>query len=86
MHRILLAAVVILTTAMPGTGRAAVPEEPTLPLTALVQFCTQHPTVDDPQRAGAPAGRPSTFLDMNVTAWRCLDGNVLICSDSADGD
>jgi hypothetical protein len=58
----------------------------------VVAFCQAHPTVDFPGPLFFGSGykpgalpRPIAKLDDGLL-WRCMDGRVLVCSDSADGD
>lgn len=46
-----------------------------------IPFCKAHPDMDKPGPLPAQIAR----LDDQLL-WRCMDGQVLVCSDSADGD
>lgn len=58
----------------------------------VVAFCQTHPNVDFPDRLffgpGYPPGAiPRQLLKLNGSLkWRCMEGQVCVCSDSADGD
>jgi hypothetical protein len=57
----------------------------------IVGFCQQHPTLDYPNRTwfGAryePGAVPGQVQATGASNWRCMNGKVLLCSDSADGD
>ncbi len=70
----------------PSALRAA----PSPALQSVFGFCKAHMTVDHPpgQGFGSPdnGGVPPELLAINADTWRCLDGKVLVCADSADGD
>jgi hypothetical protein len=70
----------------PSTVRAA----PSPALQSVLGFCKAHMTVDFPPEKGfgSPEGGgvPPELLVINADTWRCLDGQVLVCADSADGD
>ena len=59
-------------------------------LQSVLTFCKANRTVDYPPDKGfglpEDNGVPPEFVDMNVGKWRCMDGQVFICSDTADGD
>jgi hypothetical protein len=59
-------------------------------LQSVLSFCRAHRTIDYPpdKGFGSPEddGVPPELVDMNVRKWRCMDGQVFICSDTADGD
>jgi hypothetical protein len=56
----------------------------------VVGFCKAHGTVDYPPAKGLGArhgrGVPPELAAVGADKWRCLDGQVLVCRDSADGD
>ena len=58
----------------------------------IVAFCRANGTLDHPEAAffgkGAdPGAIPDQVSGVDgANKWRCLDGQVLLCSDSADGD
>jgi hypothetical protein len=57
----------------------------------IVAFCREHQTLDDPGMTFfgskyAPGMLPKQVEDVEASNWRCMDGAVLMCSDSADGD
>jgi hypothetical protein len=57
----------------------------------IVAFCRQHGTLDYPDRVyfGAryqPGMVPPQVKATDATNWRCRDGKVLVCMNSADGD
>ncbi len=85
MVRMLIVAAVVLVLS-PSTLRAA----PSPALQSVFGFCTAHVTVDYPPAKGFGAsgggGFPPELLAIKADKWRCLNGQVLVCSDSADGD
>lgn len=57
----------------------------------IVTFCQQHGTLDYPAKIyfGAryqPGMIPPQVEAVEASSWRCLDGRVLLCQNSADGD
>jgi hypothetical protein len=58
----------------------------------IVAFCKAHGTLDHPQTSFFGKGDGADPVPEQVARvdganqWRCLDGQVLLCSDSADGD
>jgi len=58
----------------------------------VVAFCQAHPTVDFPNPLFFGSGYKPGVLPKQISrldeqlSWRCMNGRVLVCSDSADGD
>lgn len=55
----------------------------------IVGYCKAHGTVDYPPNVGFGAsdgGLPPELVAVEANKWRCLDGKVLVCADTADGD
>jgi hypothetical protein len=58
----------------------------------VVAFCTAHPTVDSPDRLFfgrrySPGAVPRQLAKLDAPLkWRCMDRQVWVCGDSADGD
>lgn len=57
----------------------------------LAGFCRMHRTPDYPQRTFfGPNYKygmlPKPLQDTDVTDWRCMDGDVFVCQNSASGD
>ncbi len=82
----MLIVVSIVLASSPSSLRAA----PSPELNRVFGFCKAHGTVDDPPDQGFGSaddgGVPPELVAIGATKWRCLDGQVLICADSADGD
>ena len=70
----------------PSTLRAA----PSPELQSVFGFCKAHTTVDYLPDKGFgssdDSGFPPELLAIKADKWRCLNGQVFVCSDSADGD
>jgi hypothetical protein len=83
----MLALASILSALLPSTSHAA-PPPPKVP--SIVSFCTTHGTVDYPPAKGFGSaddgGVPPEVAAIGADKWRCLDGQVLVCLDSTDGD
>jgi hypothetical protein len=57
----------------------------------VVAFCQMHATLDDPEKMFfSPNYKdgmlPKPVEDTEATKWRCMDGEVFVCMDSASGD
>ena len=82
----MLAVASIVSASSPSALNAAPPPH----FRSIVGFCKAHTTVDHPpdQGFGSPdeGGIPPELLAIDANRWRCLDGQVLVCSDTADGD
>jgi hypothetical protein len=58
----------------------------------VVAFCKAHQNVDFPNRLFFGGGYRLGAIPRQISGledalqWRCMDGRVLVCSDSADGD
>jgi len=58
----------------------------------VVAFCRAHPTADFPGRlflgpSYKPGDVPAQLAKLDgLVQWRCMDGQVWVCGDSADGD
>jgi hypothetical protein len=85
-----LAVAVILSSAVPHSLHAAPPRPSAPKFQNIVSFCETHGTVDYPPEKGFgdPENQyvPPLLSQIGATNWRCLDGRVLVCADSADGD
>jgi hypothetical protein len=87
--RILAVAVILSSSVSPGpraeTARPARPK-----FLSIVSFCKVHGTVDYPPEKGfgdpENENLPPLLSQTDANRWRCLDGKVLVCADSADGD
>ncbi len=69
---------------------AASAQPPDGQATDIVAYCRMHPDVDDPNTmvfgAGHSQGKlPKQVQATDATNWRCMDGKVLLCLNSADG-
>lgn len=53
----------------------------------IVSFCRAHPTLDYPNTvySGKAHAVPEQVTATGATNWRCMDGQVLMCLNSADG-
>lgn len=84
----MLAIASILSSLLPSSLLAS-PAPKAKPRT-IVSFCKMHGTVDDPPAKGFGSphdhGVPPELLAVGADKWRCLDGQVLVCLDSHDGD
>lgn len=63
----------------------------TPPTHDVAAFCRMHPTVDHPEKTFFGAHYKANLLpkpveDTGATNWRCMDGDVFVCMDSASGD
>jgi hypothetical protein len=84
-----LSALTLCVVLVAAAGNAETPH--TDPLEDVVAFCRMHGTLDYPERTFFGASYQDGFLpkpvqDTWATDWRCLDGEVLVCMNSADGD
>ena len=58
----------------------------------VVAFCKAHPSLDFPDRlffgdGYTPGQTPPQIAKLDdPLKWRCMNGQVLVCEDSADGD
>jgi hypothetical protein len=57
----------------------------------VVAFCRSHGTLDDPTKAFFGPGYkygmlPKPLNDTMASDWRCMDGEVFVCQNSASGD
>jgi hypothetical protein len=77
-----------LLAAAPANAQTS--RQSSLTLTRMVRFCKARGTVDHPPTAGFGSpddgGVPPELAAMSADRWRCLNGQVLVCADSADGD
>ena len=70
-------------------AQAATPPAP--PSHDVVAFCRSHPILDDPTKAFFGPGYkygmlPKPLEDTMASDWRCMDGAVFVCENSADND
>jgi hypothetical protein len=85
-----LPALVALCSATVGlTARADA--EPRAQSRDIVAFCRTHRDLDHPdeiffEAQYKPGMLPKQVQDVEADKWRCMDGKVFMCSDSADGD
>jgi len=81
-----MAAVVMLwSAAAPARADPATSARPG----GVIAFCEAHPTLDFPGRQfGDKSGEtpPQIAKLGDPLQWRCMDGRVWVCEDSADGD
>ena len=90
LHRGLLAGLSALTVcAVVAEAKAATPHA--APRHDAVAFCRAHGTLDYPERTFfGPNYKygmlPQPLEDTYATKWRCMDGEVFVCQDSASGD
>jgi hypothetical protein len=84
----MLAVASILSAFLPSTLQAAPPPPPKFQ--SIVSFCKTQGTVDYPPAKGFGSpndhGVPPELVAIGADKWRCLDGQVLVCLDSNDGD
>jgi hypothetical protein len=77
-------AVVVAPEAKAGTPHAPASQD-------VVAFCRKHGTLDDPTQAFFGPGYkhgmlPKPLEDTMASDWRCMDGEVYVCENSASGD
>jgi hypothetical protein len=84
----MLAVASILSSFVPSNLLAS--PAPAAKLSSVVSFCKVHRTVDYPPDKGFGSPRdhgiPPELVAIGADKWRCLDGQVLVCLDSHDGD
>jgi hypothetical protein len=92
LDRGLLAGLSALTLCVVVAAVEAKAEAPhAAPAHDVVAFCQMHGTLDDPERTFfGPNYKygmlPKPVEDTDATKWRCMDGKILVCQDSASGD
>ena len=92
LDRCLLAGLSALTLCVvvpAAEAKAATPQA--APQHNVVAFCRAHGTLDYPERTFfGPNYKygmlPKPLEDTDATKWRCMDGEVFVCQDSASGD
>ena len=86
----LIALATTLLTAFPPPAHAAAESPAPLKLDSIIGYCKAHRTVDYPWDKGFGDSLhrdiPVELSALDANMWRCQDGQVLVCSDSADGD
>jgi len=86
----MLAVAVVLSSSLPSSLHAAPTSHSPAKLQNIVSFCETRGTVDFPPEKGFgdPENQyvPPLVSQIDANKWRCLDGKVLVCTDSADGD
>jgi hypothetical protein len=79
-----------LLTVFPPLALGAAESPAPLKLESIVGYCKAHRTVDylGDEGFGDRLHRdiPLELSAIDANMWRCKDGQVLVCSESADGD
>ena len=82
--------VALFAAALPAAAQARPKPPPPPKFQSIVAFCAARGAVDHPPEKGfgppADGGAPPELTAMGANKWRCLDKEVLVCADSADGD
>lgn len=80
----------ILSMGLPSAVRATPKPPPAPRFQSIVGFCAAQGTVDHPPERGfgppAEGGVPPELTAIGANKWRCMEKEVLVCADSADGD